>query len=115
MRRLFLMFIAFLLTGVAVASETTSYSLDVDVSPAAQPGFYTCRAVLTDLRDGNVIFAPSIQLKADSTETASGGDGDLASVFKVSIDSATSRVTAEVRVTRAGKIVVEQKSSIAIR
>jgi hypothetical protein len=50
-----------------------------------------------------------------STVTASGVDGDLVSAFTVSIDSAASRVRTEVKVTRAKKIVVEQKSSIAIR
>jgi hypothetical protein len=105
----------FLLVSAAIASEPNAYSLDVDVTPTQQTGVYMCKATVTDLASGDVIFAPAIQLKADSPAAASGADGDLSAEFTVSVDSAASRVTAQVRVTRAGKVIAAQKSSVAVR
>ena len=115
MKRTVLALTAFLLAAVAVAGDSGTYSLDVDVSPTTQADSYMCRAILTDLATGNVIFAPSIQLKLGSSARASSGDGDLVSEFQVLVDSDSSRVTSRVRVTRAGKLIAAQKSSIAVR
>jgi hypothetical protein len=115
MRRTILVLAALLLAVVGFASDSSTYSLEVDVSPAAQPDFYMCRAVLTDLTTGSVVFAPSIQLKAGSPARASGGDGDLIAEFQVSVDSGSSRVTSEVRVSRSGKLIAAQKTSVAAR
>lgn len=114
MRRATLAVGLLLAAAIAVASEPSSYSLDVDVSSAGQPGFYMCRAILTDLASGDVVFAPSVQLKAGGPARASSQDGDLLSEFQVNVDSETSKVTAQVRVTRAGRVVAAQKVSVAL-
>ena len=112
---LFLLAVLLLVARVAAASDASAYSLDVDVSSTGQPGVYMFRAILTDLDSGNIVFAPSIQLKAGTPATASGQDGALVSEFLVSVDPKSSRVTTEVKVTRAGKLVAAQKSSVALR
>ena len=114
MKRTVLALTTFLLAVVAVAGDSGTYSLDVDVSPTTQADSYMCRAILTDLTTGSVVFAPSIQLKAGSPATASGADGDLVSEFQVSVDSESGRVTSEVRVSRAGKLIASQKTSVAV-
>jgi hypothetical protein len=114
MKRILLALVPFLLAAVANAAEPV-YSLDVDVSATSQPNVYMCRATLTDLANGNTLFAPSIQLRAGSPATASGQDGDFISEFQVSVDPESSRVTTEVKVTRGGKLVARQKSSVAVR
>lgn len=115
MRRVFPALALFLLAAVSAASESNAYSLDVDVTPTPQPGVYMCKATVTDLASGEVIFAPAIQLKAGSPAAASAADGDLSAEFTVSVDSAASRVRAQVSVTRAGKLVAAQKSSVTVR
>ena len=114
MKRTILVLAALLLAAVGAASDSSTYSLEVDVSPTTQPDSYMCRAILTDLTTGSVVFAPSIQLKAGSPATASGADGDLVSEFQVSVDSESGRVTSEVRVSRAGKLIASQKTSVAV-
>ena len=114
MKRAVLALAALLLAVVAVAGDSGTYSLDVDVSPTIQPDSYVCRAMVTDLATGSVIFAPSIQLKVGSSARASGEDGELVSEFQVLVDSKSSRVTSEVRVTRAGKLIAAQKSSVVV-
>ncbi len=115
MRRVALILAFLLLAAVAGASDSTAYSLAVDVSPTTQPGFYMCRVTVTDLANGSVVFAPSIQLQTGSPARASSGDGDLVSEFQVSVDSESSRVTTEVTVTRAGRMVAAQKISVTVR
>lgn len=114
MRRIVVFLAALLVTTVAWAVDSTSYSLDVDVSPTHQPSNYLCKAIITDLSNGTVIFAPSIQLRAGAPANASIVEGDLLTAFKVSVDPESSRVTAEVTVTRAGKVISAQKSSVAV-
>src|SRR5262249_14380909 len=71
MRRIVVFLAALLVTTVAWAVDSTSYSLDVDVSPTHQPSNYLCKAIITDLSNGTVIFAPSIQLRAGAPANAS--------------------------------------------
>ena len=72
MKRAVLALAALLLAVVAVAGDSGTYSLDVDVSPTIQPDSYVCRAMVTDLATGSVIFAPSIQLKVGSSAERAG-------------------------------------------
>jgi len=71
--------------------------------------------VIKDLDTGKVLSAPSITLLADSPTSTKTTAGDLTAEFRVSVDSKTSRATADLKVTRLGKVVAAQKSSVAIR
>jgi len=114
MRRALIVLATSFLSTVALGSEPV-YSFDLDVSPTDETGFYMCRATVTNLETGELVFGPAIQLSADSPANARSADGDCMSELSVFVDSKTSRVTAEVRITRAGTVVAAQRTSVAIR
>lgn len=108
--------LVFLLCGVfALAAGGSSYSLDIDLTPSARAGAYVCTAVVKDLETGKVVVAPRIALLADTPAAITSTDGDLEAEFRVSVDSKASRAIAQLKVSRAGKVVAFQKTSVAIR
>ena len=104
-----------LASTLALAADGASYSLDLDLTPTSQTGAYLCKAEIKDLDTGKVLSAPSIALLADSPATVKSTDGDLVAELKVSIDSKASRATADLKVSRGGKVVAAQKTSVAVR
>jgi hypothetical protein len=115
MRRIAFVLFVLLLVTPAFASESASYAMDVDVSSTSQPDVYVCTVTVTNLEDGSLVFAPRVQLRSGEPVTAQGKDGDLLSEFKVSVDSATARVTTEIKLTRDGKVVAIHRSSVVAR
>jgi hypothetical protein len=115
MRRTLIGLALFVYAALASAAEGSSYSLDVDLSPAGKPGAYQCKVVVKDLDTGKVLSAPTIGLSADNPASTRTTDGDLVAELKVSVDSKASRATAELKVSRGGRPVAAQKTSIAIR
>ena len=115
MRRVLAAVLVFLCGSLVVAAAGASYSLDIDIAPAGQSGSYTCKATVTDLEAGKVISAPFVTLSTANPASTKSSDGDLVSELTVSVDSKTSRATAELKVTKAGKVVGVQKMSVAVR
>ena len=70
---------------------------------------------MKDLESGEVISAPRITVKAGTPATAKTTSGDLVSVLKVSVEPANSMGTAELTVSRAGKVVASQKTALQLR
>lgn len=99
----------------ALAAGGASYSLDIDLTPTTQAGSYLCKAVVKDLETGKVVAAPKIELLVDTPSAITSTDGDLVAEFSVSVDSKASRANAELKVSRAGKVVASQRTSVAIR
>jgi hypothetical protein len=52
---------------------------------------------------------------AGSPGTTKTTSGDLIAELQVSVDPKASKATAELKVSRAGKVVAVQKTSVAIR
>ena len=115
MKNLRIALTSLLLAGTALAADPTSYSLDLDVSPTGSSGAYVCKATIAELDSGKVLSAPAIGLIADSPATATTTDGDLVSELTVSVNSKESRATAQLKVSKAGKLVALQKTSVAVR
>ena len=115
MRRYLIGLVSLLFTVVALAAGGTSYSLDIDIAPTAQAGAYACKAVVKDLETGKVVVAPNIALLADTPAAITSRDGDLVAEFRVSVESKASRAIAELKVSRGGRVVASQKSSVAVR
>ncbi len=114
--KLILIGLACLLSGaLALAADGSSYSLDLDIAPTNQSGGYLCKAEIKDLDTGKVLSAPSITLLAGSPATTRTTDGDLVAELRVSVDSKGSRATAELKVSRAGRAVAAQKTTVSIR
>src|SRR5260370_30894667 len=111
MRRIFAAFLFLLCGSLALAAGSVSYSLDIDITPGNQAGTYLCKAVVTDLETGKVFSAPFVTLVAVSPASTKTADGDLVSEFTVSVDSKTSRATAELKVSCAGKVIAAQEMS----
>jgi hypothetical protein len=108
--------LASLFLGVfALGADGSSYSLDLNLSPANQSGSYLCKAQIKDLDTGKVVAAPAITLMAGTPAATKITAGDLLTELKVSVDSKGSRATAELKVSRAGKVVAAQTTSVAIR
>ena len=104
-----------LLAIPVLASESTSYALDVDVSSTSRPDVYNCTLTVTNLEDGSLVFNPRVELRSGEPLTAQRKDGDLLSELTVSVDSATARVTTEMKLSRAGKVVAIHRSSVVAR
>jgi hypothetical protein len=115
MRRIAFVLLVLLLATPALAAESTSYSLDVDVSPTSHADEYVCAVTVTNLEDGSLVFAPRVQLRSGEPVTAQCKDGEMLSELRVSVDAATARVTTEIKITRAGRIVSIQRSSVLAR
>ncbi len=115
MRRIAFVPLVLLLATPVLASESTSYALDVDVSSTSQPDLYVCTLTVTNLEDGSLLFNPRVELRSGEPLTAQRRDGDLLSELTVSVDSATARVTTEVKITQAGKLISLQRSSVVAR
>ena len=115
MRRIAFVLLALLLATPALASESTSYAMDVDVSSTSQPDVFMCTVTVTNLEDGTLVFAPRVELRSGEPVTAQTKDGDLLSELKVSVDSGTARVTTEVKLSRAGRVVAVHRSSVIAR
>ena len=116
MRRALTAVALFLCGSLVLAGTGASYSLDIDIAPDGEAGSYTCKAVVADLETGiKVLSAPFVRFTTASPARMKTTDGDLVSELNVSVDSKTSRATAELKVSRAGKVVAAQKLSVAVR
>jgi hypothetical protein len=115
MRRFVFALLVLLLATPAHAAESAGYSMDVDVSSTSRPDEYICSVTVTNLEDGSLVFAPRVQLRSGEPVTAQSRDGDVLSELRVSVVAATARVTTEVKITRAGKVVAIQRSSVVAR
>lgn len=104
-----------IMPSLGVASDRGNFSLEVSLVPGSRTGLYICEAQVKDLDSGEVIAAPRIVGKAGAPATASTRSGDLLTVLKVSVDSATSMGTAELTVSRGGKVVASQKSHLRLK
>jgi 23S rRNA U2552 (ribose-2'-O)-methylase RlmE/FtsJ len=105
-----------LVSSLVLAADPPLYSLSVDVKPMnAAEGVYVCAARITDLTTGNTLSEPTVTLRAGEPANMTTTDGDLKSNLTLSVDQASSTATAELTVTRAGKVVAAQKSSIRLR
>ena len=115
MRRLQIGLLSLLLSTFAFGANGSSYSLDLNLSPAGQSGSYLCKAEIKDLDTGKVVSAPAITLMAGTPAATKTTSGDLLAELKVAVDSQGSKATAELKVSRAGKVVAAQTTSISIR
>lgn len=104
-----------LLAAVSRAAEPANYSLDVSFTPVDKAGEYLCEATITNLDTGKVLSAPQIRTLADVPATVKTSEGDLSAELVVGIDSKTSTASAALKMSRAGKVVASQKTSIRIR
>lgn len=119
MQRILAMLCLSSLATLALA-EGSFYSMEVNVEPygSGQPNAYVCKAVIIDLNTGSPVMMPTLSFLSDTkgpAGTLSTKDGDTEFAFSIGVDSKTSKTTAELKVTRAGKLVAEQKTSIAVR
>ncbi|HTO77686.1 MAG TPA: hypothetical protein VMQ61_16570 [Thermoanaerobaculia bacterium] len=115
MRRIAFVLLALLLAIPALASEPNGYAMDVDVSSTSQSDVFLCTVTVTNLEDGTLVFAPRVELRSGEPVIAQSKDGDLLSELAVSVDSATARVTTEVKLTRDGKVIAIHRSSVVAR
>ena len=115
MRRIAFVLLALLLAIPALASKPNGYAMDVDVSSTSQPDVFLCTVTVTNLEDGTLVFAPRVELRSGEPVIAQSKDGDLLSELAVSVDSATARVTTEVKLSRSGKVVAIHRSSVTPR
>jgi len=110
----FLLGMACLLSACLALADGSSYSLDIDVAPATDANGFVCKAVVKDIETGKILTAPNIRFLADSPASITTTEGELSAEFRVSFDSKAARATAELKVSRAGKVVAAQKTSVAI-
>jgi hypothetical protein len=115
MKRLQVGLACLLLSAFAFGADGSSYSLDLNLSPANLSGSYLCKAEIKDLDTGKVVSAPSITLVAGTPAATKTSSGDQLVELKVSVDPKGSRATAELKVSRAGKVVAAQTTSLTIR
>ena len=115
MKRLQIGLACLFLSALALGADGSSYSLDLNLSPAGQSGSYLCKAEIKDLDTGKVVSAPAITLVAGTPAVTKTTAGDLLAELKIAVDPKGSRATAELKVSRAGKIVVAQTASLALR
>jgi hypothetical protein len=104
-----------LLAAVSRAAEPANYSLEVNFKATGQTGEYLCEATITNLDTGAVFSAPQIRTLVDVPATVKTSDGDLAAELVVAVNSKTSTASAALKMSRAGKIVASQKTSIRIQ
>ncbi len=110
----------FLFSLAALALAEGSYAMDVDVRPdgSGRANAFLCDLTVTDLDTNTPVMMPKLAFLSDANGpdilTTTTDDGRTFA-FSISVDSKTSKAVAELKVTRAGKVIAEQKTSMAIR
>jgi hypothetical protein len=115
MRRVVAVAILVLIPTVVKASDAGLFGLDVRMAPGAQAGTYMCEAEVKNLESGAILSAPRLTFTAGAPASAKTTSGDLVSVLKVSVDQESGVGTAELSVSKAGKLVATQKSSLRLK
>ena len=115
MKRLGIALALILVAAMSRAAEAANYSLEVNFKVMGRPGDYLCEAKITNLDTGAVFSAPQIRALADVPATVTTSDGDLAAELVVTVDSKTSTASAALKMSRAGKVVASQKTSIRMQ
>jgi hypothetical protein len=103
--------------GSLAFAEGSSYALEVDVAPdgSGRANAYLCHVVVTDLEKGEAVMAPQVALLADGAATVSTKAEDGREfVLDLFVESKTSKATADLKVKRGGKVLAEQKTSMAL-
>lgn len=114
MRRLIAVAGLLMVSTLGYAADPSSFGLEVTLKPG-QAGSYVCEGRVKNLESGEVISAPRITMKAGAPATAKTTSGDLVSILKVSVEPEASMGTAELIVSRAGKVVASQKTALQLR
>jgi hypothetical protein len=112
-KRLVCIFVLFLTAALSGAVEL--FSLDVDIKPAGPAGSYVCLASVSDLATGEKLFSPRISFKAGSQSRAKSGSGNPSFELTVNVDPDSATATALLKVTRDGRLVASQRTSVQIR
>jgi hypothetical protein len=115
MKRLALLILLVLAPAYGMASDARVFALEIDMAPGPQAGTYTCEAEVKNLESGETLSAPRITFGAGAPATAKSTSGDFVSVLKVSVDSESNVGTAELTVSRLGKVVASQRTSLRLR
>ena len=118
--------LALLLLGAIRSNDAVPLGVRVSVAPSAQdeyqllrratPDTYTCRADVYDATDERYGFvAPEVFVAAGERQTKTETRDGLEVTFTVAVSKANDRAATEVVAKRGEKIVLRQKSDIALR
>ena len=115
MKRLSIALGLILIAAASRAAEPANYSLEANFKVMDRPGDYLCEAKITNLDTGVVFAAPQIRTLADVPATVTTHDGDLAAELVITVDSKTATASAALKMSRGGKVVSSQKTSIRMQ